>query len=228
MTVSEMDTYVSQLLNDTSSYTWTQIVHRLPALNTSQEELVNSLLAFGTQSDNVYELLSEITESEAVTLDNAGLDMSTLTGNPIRNGYVASKIIINQLEKWVVRKPLKRIAQYNNPYKKGTDKSPKCYILDNKYFLEINNGSYPVTGTIYFIRKPYTLATTAGTEIVSTCELNIMFHRIICKMAAKECYRIKGDQASLTKYENLRREIDEQIKSFALGSASENKSAGTE
>ena len=229
MTVSEMDTRLSRLLGDTSGHAWTQTAYRLPALNSAQINLVIRILGYGSQFDSAYDLLTDIQRSDVVTIDTTGVDLDALEPNYefMRNGYVASKVIVDQKTKWVRRRPIRNLAEANNRFLKGSNIDPACYILNNVYYLDIDTGYYPVSGTIYWIHKPYTMVISdAGTGEVTTCQLSGSFHELIVSMAVEECYRMVGDDQNMNRYTAISKENDARIQEIVMGSVGEPKESG--
>ena len=227
MNVSAQQTYVAQLLGDTSNLKWSNANHILPALNTAQFDLVHKLLAYNGENENVFDVLTEIQTSTTQSIDTTGYDLDGLADDPgpfIPGGYVASKCTIDEVTRWVSRIPMKNLTQQNNRYLKGNDERPMCYIYNNVYNLIITTGSYPISTTIYYIREPKALvASGASGYQAETCELNTIFHRLMCEMAAAECRRHVGDEIGLSNYQIIMEKVERQVQLIALGNAFEPK-----
>jgi len=218
MNVSAQQTYVSQLLGDTGNVKWTIADFILPALNTSQFEFVQKLLAYGAGDENIYDMLTNLQDSTTQSVDTVGYDLDGLvaTKRIIPGGYIASKCTVDSVTRWVTRISMSNLPQQNNRYLKGSDERPVCYIYQNTYFLIVTAGSYPLSATIYFIREPKELVASGAIGYqVATCEVSTIFHRLICKMAAAECHRMVGDQVNLTKYQAIMGEVDREVQAIA-------------
>jgi hypothetical protein len=47
---------------------------------------------------------------------------------------------------------------------------------------------------------------------VTTCELAGIYHRLIAEIAAANCWRLLGDEASIAKYDRMMQRINMRIK----------------
>jgi len=218
MTVTAMQTLVAQILGDPSNQKYTNANQILPSLNTAQMEFVHKALAYGAGGENIFDQLTELQASTEQSVDTTGYDLDGLASSPgpfIPGGYIASRGTIDSVTRWIARVPMRSLAQRNNTYLKGNDENPLCYIFTNNYYLLVTTGTYPVTTTIYYIREPKELvASGASGYQVTTCELNTMHHRLICKMAAADCFLLSKE---LERYMALSKEIEDEIKMIATG-----------
>ena len=224
MTVSAMQTLVSQILTGASTNTkWDATTAVLPALNTAQLELVNRVLGYSAKTDRAYDLLSEVQASKSTSVDTTGYALSGVASDPGPfMHYVASYGTIDNEVRWVSKIPFRNLAQQNNDYLKGNDERPMCYIFTHTYYLIVDSGSYPITTVIYYIREPKELvASGASGYQVTTCELNSSWHRTLCKMAAAECHRFVGDESNFAKYQALSKEADTEIGARVMGVATD-------
>ena len=232
MTVAQMQTLTAQLLGDTNNNKWDATTAILPALNIAQMAFVHKMIGYSAQTENVFDVLTEIQTSTEKSVDTTGYDLDNLATSPgpfISGGYVASKILVDAKEKWAARIPFKNLPQQNNRYLEGNSEKPVVYIFTNTFYVLVTAGSYPVTATIFYLREPKELvASGASGYQVATCELNTIHHRLISKMAAAECHRMAGDTPNISKYMALTRENDLEIQQIALGNAVEPKAETTE
>ena len=224
MTVSEMDTYVSRLLNDVNSTKWTQAAFRLPALNAAQKEFMLKLMGYGFDNPNVLGAVSELVADQEVSVASSGYTVSSLTLRYMHNGFVGAKCILNEVELWATRVPVSDLNQQNNRYAhvKGSDSNPVVYFLGGTLYVLAGLGSYPVTTTLYYVREPKELvASGASGYQVTTCELNTMYHELICRMAAADCHRQVSDEVNYRKFIDLKKETDAFIEHIARGAKAE-------
>ncbi|MHC4325318.1 MAG: hypothetical protein ACYSUX_13730, partial [Planctomycetota bacterium] len=98
LTVTQMQTYVSQILSDTGNVKWTNATHILPALNSAQEEFVIKILSFTSQNRNAFEVLSEIQASKVASVASVasgGYALSGVDSTPgpfMRNGLINASV----------------------------------------------------------------------------------------------------------------------------------------
>lgn len=221
MTVTEMQTYVAQILADTSNTKWQNSTHILPSLNNAQEELVLRIASYASKNRRAFELLGEIEKkSSTLSVASTGYALSGLdTAGPyMRNGFVACSCTIDETTKWCQYIPSADLEQQSNYYLKGSDDMPLCYTFNETLYILASTGTYPISAILYYIREPKTLVASGATGYqVTTCELNALFHRLICEMAAANCWRMMGDESSLRKYDNIMKRIEMKIQSIAMG-----------
>lgn len=228
MTVSELDTLMAQELADPNSQIWTQASERLPTLNAAQDDLVLMLLAFGSQYNKVFDLLSELQKIEiGASVGSSGFALSGVTGRHfLRNGYINSKTIINNRERWPTRITVDKLGYQSNVFMKGTDRNPKCYIFSNIYYLLVDGAaSFPITTDIYYIGKPFKLGVvTAGSgknQTVTTPDWNILLQDVIIKIAMTKCLSMRMDDKDIARINQLRQEIKDDILLLVKGAESE-------
>ena len=115
MTVSEMDTILSKVLDDPNSRIWTQSTHRLPALNIAQRSIVMNILGFSkNKTHKTFDLLLGVQASKSVSVDTTGYAVSGLHPTPGRmiseTGFMRAEVTLDET--------LKRCTRYS-PDKEG-------------------------------------------------------------------------------------------------------------
>ena len=119
---------------------------------------------------------------------------------------------------WCNYLPSPDIKKQQNYFLRGNDDKPDCYVFNERFYVVASTGSYPVPTIIYYIREPRVLVSSGATGYqITTCELNAMFHYLICEMAAAKCWRMLGDESSIRKYENIMKLINDEIQGIAIG-----------
>jgi hypothetical protein len=221
LTVTQQQTLVAQLLTDTSNTKWTNAAHILPQLNAAQEEFVTKVISFTSQNRRAFELLSELqaTKSASVaSVASGGYALSGVDSTPgpfMRNGLIAASVTVDDVTRWCQIISAADLNTQRNRYTQGNDERPLCYIFNETFYLLVSSGSYPVTTTLYYIREPKELvAAGASGYQVTTCELAGIYHRIICEIAAANCWRLLGDEASLNKYDRMMARINDKFKTL--------------
>jgi len=223
-----MDTYVSRLLNDEGSVKWTSSAHRLPALNTAQNDFVLKVLSYG-QEPRILDILTEIQDEAVLSIETTGYALSELAGPMVHGGVIGLKCLLDKKYVWATRIPSRNLPQQTNRYRKGSDTSPQFYIIKNVLYVTVGDGSYPVSSTLYYVREPKELVTAGPAEYqTAVCEINSMYHEFICKMATAECHRMHGDTVNLNRYGAIMQEVESQIQRIAVGGASESMNTNKE
>lgn len=227
-TVSTLLSDLGNQLNDPNAEVFTSAL-KLTALNNAQNELVVKILGFSEKFEGAYDLLSEITESESHSVSTAGFDFSSLTTrNILRNGLINSRITIDGEFKFPVRYSIDKIGYEENSYLSGSDDYPTCHFVGNKYFLDIDVGSYPKTVTFWYIGEPYSLATTASgsgkTQAVTTPDINVIGHDLIARIAERDLRIGRGDQSDFQEAALIDKMVSEQIIALVRGNVAEPKS----
>jgi len=220
MTVSEMQTYVAQILADTSNTKWQNATHILPAINSAQEEFVIKVLGLIGQNRAAFGILSELQkESSSLSIGTSGYALSGVdsTAPFMRNGLIAVKCTIDSATRWCQIISIADFGQQNNYYAQGNSERPLAYEFNETIYILASSGDYPVTSVIYYIREPKVLvASGASGYQATTCELNAVYHRMISEIAVANCWRLLGDESSLQKYDRMMQRIDQRIQTIAM------------
>lgn len=221
-TVSTLLSDLGNQLNDPNEQVFTQSL-KLTALNNSQNELVLRILAFSEQFDGIQDLLSEIIEKETKSVNTTGFDLANLTNrNILRNGLINTRLTIDGEFKFPVRYGIDKLGYQENSFLKGSDDYPVAYIEDNKYFLDIDVGSYPKNVTFWYIGEPYQLvASGAGgsgpSTTVSTPDLNVIMHDLLAKIAERDLRRGRGDPTDFAEAKQIEAQVNLEIQSLVRG-----------
>ena len=221
MTVAEMVTYVSQILSDTGFTKWQSSTHIVPSLNNAQNEFVLRILSFVSQNRKAHELIGELeSKTTSINIASTGYALSGVDSSApyMRNGFVAASCTIDGETVWCNYLPSPDIKKQQNYFLRGNDDKPDCYVFNERFYVVASTGSYPVPTIIYYIREPRVFVSSGATGYqITTCELNAMFHYLICEMAAAKCWRMLGDESSIRKYENIMKLINDEIQGIAIG-----------
>lgn len=219
MTVTEQVTYISQILGDTNNVKWQSATHIVPALNSAQEEFVTKILAFKQKEEQSVNALSELQKTVSSAISTSGYAMSGVdsTAPFARNGLLAVNCTIDGESRWCQIIFPSDLRNQQNQYLKGNDERPLSYEFNEIVYVLASTGSYPVTSVIYYIREPKVLvASGASGYQATTCELNAVYHRLIAEIAAANCWRMLGDEASLAKYDRIMTRIEPRIQSIIV------------
>lgn len=217
MTSAEMDTRLSQLLADPNGNHWTQATDRIPSINDAQLDLVMRLLSFGDMYSHIYNIFAGIQKKEVQSVGSAGFLLSSLSETFLQNGFVNSSVILDSKEKFPVRLPIDKLGLKQNRFFGGNNRSPKFYIFEDTYFLLVDVGSFPVSTTFYYIRKPKDIAISP----VQNSEFNEILHNMVVKMAMVRCFSMRSEQKDLARIQQLENEIEKGILSLARGAKTE-------
>lgn len=219
MTVAEQVVYVSQILADTSNKKWTSTTHIVPALNSAQEEFVIKILAFKQQAKQAINALSELEETVTSNISTSGYAMSGVDASApfMRNGLIAVNCTLDGKSRWGQIIYPSDLRQQQNQYLKGNDERPLAYEYNEKVYVLASTGSYPVASVIYYIRELKVLISSGASGYqATTCELNAVYHRLIAEIAAANCWRMLGDESSITKYDKIMARIEPRIQSIVV------------
>ena len=220
MTVSEMQTDVARLLNDTGNDKWSASTAILPALNSAQEEFVVKILGFSGKNRKVFDILTELQASKSASISTTGYALSGVDSTPgpvMRNGVIAASATLDSVTRWLQIIDVVDLNKQRNYWFTGNDERPLGYVYGETFYILVSTGTYPVTTTIYYIRRPKELvASGASGYQVTTCELDAVYHRIINEMAAANCWRGIADESSMAKYNNIMKRVDERIAGIAM------------
>lgn len=231
-TVSSLSTTLGRMLNDPNQEVFTQAL-KFIELNRAQDELVLSILKFSKKFNGIYDLLSEITEEETVSVGTSGADLNTvlLERHILRNGFINSRITINGEFKYPVRYGIDSIGKSENTFLKGSDEFPVCRIITNKYYIELDVGSYPINVTMWYIGQPYELSDSESgsrkTSIISTPGINIIMHDLLALIAKRNLLLSRGDQLDIQEANITNGLISNNILSLVAGQEKEPKSTTT-
>lgn len=225
-TVAELDSDLSNNVGDPNSQTWSQS-QRISAMNQSQIELVNHVLAFTINNEKVYELLSELQVTETPSIGTSGLNLNTglSTRNYLTNGFAALQVLLNNKLPWCKKITLSNIGLEMNKYKAGTNVRPHIYIFSNILFLLADIGIFPVASTIYYIGEPFTLGIASGgsgkNQVVSTPDINVAFHQLLIKMAEVKLLNQRNDDKDVRRIQLKMLEIDSEFRHIVTGKIGE-------
>lgn len=127
---------------------------RLSALNAGTLMTVNALLSGSTDSRKVHDLVQELIVLDTVTVNSNGFPLTSLTQRVSSAGVKFVEALIGA--HWVpaVERTVNELQFRGNRYLSGTDDYPVYHIIDNRLFLEITVGSYPLNARIYYVRLP--------------------------------------------------------------------------
>jgi len=228
MTVSEMDTRLSQLLNDTNGRRWTQDDHRLPALNDAQDWVVATLL--GILGKESFSLLNSIQGHKQISVPTTGYAISTLGDDPgelfSEDGFIRAYVMVNGEKKRCVRLTPDKEGLQQNWYLKGCNSYPIIRFEIGNIYIDVDDGNYPVTTDIYYIRDPKELVVSSASGYqVTTCELDVGLHNVVVKASEAFCRRMADDfdQANIilsSVYEDIKiiaRTPQRSVKSGIIG-----------
>ena len=219
-----MDTRLSQRLGDPNSNIWTQATHRVPMLNDAQTDLVLSLLSFSQEYSHIFDLLSGLQKLDsAISVGTSGFALSGLSGTYLENGYVNSSAILDNKVRWVVRITADKLGITQNSFLGGTDRSPKAYVWEKKFYMLVTLGSYPVTVDFYYITEPTLMAISGPVN----SDLNVILHNLVVKIAAVKCLAMRMDAKDAVRIQQLENAIERDISRVASGSAKSPKSNTT-
>lgn len=214
MTSAEMRTLTRFLAGDPNSQIWTSDTDIYNALSIAQRSFVNRVLGSTAFKDN-FEVFTDISKAKAVSVGISGYTLSGLT-RMARNGYINSKCTLDGYERYITRLPSTKIGLSQNQFIAGNNWSPTCYILNNVYYLQVSQGSYPVNVTIFYVSTPDDI--DGSTEPV----VNIIYHDLLCLMAESHLRRSIDDyEQSMFIEQNL---IMPLIQAVAIGQTSEPQS----
>ncbi len=227
-TVSVLVTDLGNSLNDTNEQVFTSTL-KLTALNNAQNELVLRLLGFSGKFQGIYDLLSDIVEEEIISVGTSGFNLDNIVNrNFLRNGYINSRINISGVDRFPVRYTIDRFGITENSFMAGSDEDPVCRLVTNKYFLDIDVGSYPKNVTIWYVGEPYNMASSASgsgkTQSVATSDLNVLFHDLLVLLAKVELLLSRGTPRDLHEATVANQRASAQIQSLIKGQGSEPKS----
>lgn len=228
-TVSSLVTELGNSLNDANEQTFTSAL-KITALNNAQSELVLRVLGFTGKFQGIYDLLSDVVEEEIMNIGTSGFNLNSLANrNVLRNGYINSRLNISGKDKFPVRYTIDRLGITENSFMAGSDEDPVCRIVSNKYFLDIDVGSYPQNVTIWYIGEPYTMAASAAgsgkTQSVATSDLNVVFHDLMVLIAKTELLLGRGTPRDIQEANVSNQRATSQILSLVKGQAGEPKTA---
>lgn len=221
-TVSTLLSDLGSRLNDPNAEVFTSTI-KLVALNNAQHELVLRVLAFNpTKFEGIYDLLSEIIEEEENSVAVTGFDFASLSNrNILRNGFVNSRIVIDGEYKFPVRYSIDRFGMTENRFLSGSNDYPVCRIVSDKYYLDIDVGSYPIDVTMWYVGQPYTLAAAVSgsgkTQSVATPDLNVIMHDVLVKIAHRDLLRHRGDQTDFAQAREVEQQVTLEIQSLVRG-----------
>jgi len=226
-TVSALLTDLGNSLNDPNEDVFTSVL-KLLEMNRAQNELVRRLMAFSEQYEGIYDLLTEITSKDTLSVGTSGTALSGLTArNILRGGLINSRITIGGVDRFVTRLPLGKIGVQANSFLKGSDEDPVCFIETDLYQLDISAGSYPQTVTIWYVGEPYTMAAAASgsgkTQLVATPDLNVLLHDVIVRIAERELRRGRGTQTDFAEAKEIEAQVNTEIQSLVRGDKTEPK-----
>lgn len=189
MTVLEMCLYLGDLLNDNTDSTTGEgqtfnAAKKLRVLNRMQDKFMSMV---------VNEALTEMELTKAIAnLESTGYDLSGLATGQKYFRYVNSKNTTDNI--YITRIESGQVGETDNSLFAGTEDDPKCYIFKNYYWLLVATADYPKNVQLWYIKRPSILVVSGpGSGEVSTCQLNPMFHGIICRMANAEMKSITKD-----------------------------------
>jgi len=231
MTVTEQVTYISQILGDTDNTKWQSSTHIVPALNSAQEEFVIKIVGLAQQNRKAFGVLSELQASSTQSINTTGYALSGLdsTYPYVRNGLIAAKGTIDSVTRWFQIIDVADLGLQRNSYMQGNDERPQIYEFGEKLYILVSTGSYPISTTFYYIRRPGELVASGATGTqVTTCELDVMFHRMIAEIGAANCWRMLGDESSIGKYDRIMKRIDERIMTIVASGKVEARVEGQE
>lgn len=228
-TVSTILSDLGNALNDPNSQVFTSAL-KLTALNNAQNELVLRILAFGDDFQGIYDLFSEIVEEETKSVGTSGFGLGGLSNrNILRNGFINSRITVSGEFKFVVRYTIDKLGVTQNYYLSGTDEDPTCRIVTNKYYIDLDVGSYPKNVTMWYVGEPYTMAAAATgsgkTQSVATPDLNVIMHDLLAKIAERDLRRGRGDPSDFKEAQEIERQVNLEIQSLVRGQKQTPKSS---
>lgn len=221
-TVSELDDILRYSIADPNSQSWSQ-TQRVDKLNEAQIELVNRVVAKAIFNHKVYDLLSEIQEEETgLSINTTGYDLTTTTNRDyLSGGIIQVKCTLSSLTRYPKEISVAQLGETVNRYKVGDNENPLRYVWANRLFLLVSTGSYPVSSSIFYIGRPYTLGITSSgsgkSTVVSTPEINVSMHQVIAQMAKVKLLAMRAEQRDLVEIQVEQQSIERNVNSLIEG-----------
>ncbi len=177
MTVLQMLIDLGNLLNDTTAAGTGEgqrynAAKKLRSLNNAQDLIVNYLVDEALRGLQKIKALGSITSYAF-----SNLSATEKFFRYIHSENTDDNVFVTKIEPQDVGR------QQDNTLFTGTDDDPLCYLLEEKYYLLADQAR---NVTLWYIRKPQTLAVSASAGIVATCELDDMYHGHVVRIAEAE------------------------------------------
>lgn len=127
---------------------------RLSSLDAAYKQVVMGILGHTNARKSAYQLLGELSQREARTINSTGLPVTDLTHTAAAGGIIGIECLLGQERVFASERELDDLQWRGNPYFQGNNGKPVYHVLSNTIMLEVNLGSYPVSTFVHYIRHP--------------------------------------------------------------------------
>ena len=196
-TVSQLHSMLAKRLRDSGEEKYTSASGiKLEALNVAVRDIVLFIIALsGRSKARAFNLLRSLISSDIdVSVSSSGVDLSSLSDrvNTLVNVYVKPSTKPDGY--YAVIRDITALGRSKNMWLSGNDEYPVAYIKQNKIYVDIDPGSYPVNCDIYYIRDPKELVISSPSGYqTDVFELDDKFVNLTLDIAQRYCYIASQD-----------------------------------